>query len=212
MSAEPLMWVVEWEEPYALYPNKTRTEKKDFLRREDAQAFFDERLAESQRMKPEYEAMVSLKRAPFADRLEAWLKALRKHGIRSRKNVTQAAMSKMNEHAPTIFHTGYQGYAYEAWGDEVYFKNEPYNREVSVLHFNHDNMTPAHYQTMRDLLEAYSLPYAWSGSEWENIQIITPHGETLYHACDFCEEMAWLRLSADVDGLRMCTACVEVTA
>lgn len=208
MSAEPLMWFVEWTFPNPLGLGGKTTSREDFLRREDAQAFFDERNAEAQRMKPEHEAMVSLKRAPFAPRLEAWLKALRKNGIRSRKNVSYAAFSKMDENAPTIFHTGWQGSAYEAWGDEVYYKGS--GDFVRILHFNHNNMSPAQYQTMRDLLEAYGLPYAWDGSDYHNLQIITPHGEIVYHACDFCEELAQGSTSEEVDGLRMCKACVEV--
>lgn len=219
MSAEPLMWVVEWTEPNRLFPEKRRTVKQDFLHREDAQAFIDgdldplylPHLSLSEvrsSLSDEDAATLTLKRAPFADRLEAWLKALRKNGIRSRKNVSQAAMSKMNPDAPTVFHTGYQGSAYEAWGDEVYYKS--CGQAVQVLFFNHDNMTPMHYDALRTLLDAYGLPYGWDGTEWSSIQIITPHGALVLHVCDFCEEVAQGAYSVDVGAHRMCKACAEV--
>ena len=211
MSAEKLLWVVEWTKHYDGGGRRKMTHS--FVHAGTAQAFIDgnhEGLAELRSWLSDMDAATrTLKRAPFADRLEAWLKALRKHGIRSRKNLSYAAMSKMNKEAPSIFHTGYQGFAYEAWDDEVYRKNSGY--AVSILHFNHDNMTPAHYQTMRDLLEAYSLPYAWRGSEWQNIQIITPHGRKQgLLVCDFCDEMTNTEDSEVVDGHLMCAACREV--
>lgn len=210
MSAKQLWWVVEWTEHYA--HGGSRKRNYNFLHAGTAQAFIDgnhEGLAKLRSsLSDEDAATLTLKRAPFAFRLDAWLKALRKNGIRSRKNVSQAAMSKMNPDAPTVFHTGWGGYAYEASGDRVYRKGSV--EALFVLHFNHDNMTPMHYDAMRTLLEAYGLPYGWDGTTAQNIKIITPHGESIFHVCDFCEEVAWLRTSADVDGLRMCTACVEV--
>jgi hypothetical protein len=219
MSAVKVLWVVEWTWHYD--DGRSRKMSYSFVHAGTAQAFIDgnhEGLRELRSsLSTEDAATLTLKRAPFADRLEGWLKALRKHGIRSRKNLSQAAMNKMDSTAPTVFHTGYQGYAYEAWDDEVYRKNS--GCAVSVLHFNHDNMTPAHYQTMRDLLEAYSLPYAWSGTEWQNIQIITPHGRKKdgLLVCDFCDEMTNVEdsevLAPTHDGgvcHLMCAACREV--
>lgn len=210
MSAEPLMWVVEWKKHYDGGGGRLMT--YSFLHAGTAQAFIDgnhEGLVELRSsLSDEDEATLTLKRAPFADRLEAWLKALRKHGIRSRKNVSQAAMSKMNGDAPTVFHTGYQGYAYTAWGDEVYRKGS--GDIVSILYFNHDNMTPMHYDALRTLLEAYGLPYGWDGTMATNIQIITPHGESIFHVCDFCEEVVQGSYSVDVGAHRMCKSCQEV--
>lgn len=197
-ASEEMMWVVEWQEPYALDPSRMRTEKKDFLRLDDAQAYMNESGLPQQ----------TLKRAPFARRLEAWLKMLRKNGIRSRKNVSYAAMSKMNPDAPTVFHTGYQGCAYEAWGDEVYRKSS--GEAVRILYFNHDNLTPQHYDALRILLDAYGLPYGWDGTDMQSIQIITPHGELMFHVCDFCEEIAQGSYSVHVGEHRMCKACQEV--
>jgi len=211
MSAvEPLMWVVEWIQHL---PNGgTGKRKHSFLYGGTAQFFIDGKhagLAELRSsLSDEDEATLTLKRAPFADRLEGWLKALRKNGIRSRKNLSQAAMSKMNPDEPTVFHTGYQGYAYEAWDDEVYRKSNG-GHAVRILHFHHDNLTPAHYQTLRELLDAYGLPYAWDGTTAQTVQIITPYGELIYHVCDFCEELAQKSYSADVDGALMCKECVE---
>jgi len=211
MSAvKPLMWVVEW-----IQHGGTGKRKHSFLYGGTAQAFIDGRhegLAQLRSsLSDEEAATLTLKRAPFANRLEGWLKALRKNGIRSRKNLSQAAMSKMNRDAPTVFHTGYQGYAYEASGDEVYRKSNG-GHAVRILHFNHDNMTPAHYQTLRELLDAYGLPYAWDGTTARSIQIITPHGERFGCAvCDFCEELMQKSDGADVDGFLMCKACVEAS-
>jgi len=207
MSAvKPLMWVVEW-----IQHGGTGKRKHSFLYGGTAQAFIDGRhegLAQLRSsLSDEEAATLTLKRAPFANRLEGWLKALRKNGIRSRKNLSQAAVWKMNRDAPTVFHTGSQGYAYEAWDDEVYKKST--GVAVRILYFNHDNLTPAHYQTLRELLEAYGLPYAWDGTTAQNIQIITPHGEIVYGVCDFCEELAQKSYSADVDGALMCKECVE---
>jgi hypothetical protein len=216
MSTEPLMWVVEWTEHYA-HGTGSRKRNYTFHHAGTAQTFQQalidgkhEGLAADLRssLSDEDVATLTLKRAPFADRLEAWLKALRKNGIRSRKNVSRAALSKMNPDAPTVFHTGYQGYAYEAWGDEVYRKNNS-GHLVQILHFNHNNLTPRHYDILRTLLEAYGLPYGWDGTMSTNIQIITPDGEIVYHVCDFCEEVAQGAYSVDVDGLRMCNQCVE---
>lgn len=212
MSAvKPLMWVVEW---FQHLPNGgTGKRKQSFIYGDTAQAFIDGRheglagLRSS--LSDEEAATLTLKRASFADRLEGWLKALRKNGMRSRKNLSQAAMSKMNPDEPTVFHTGYQGYAYEAWDDKVYSKSS--GSPVRILYFNHNNMTPAHYQTMRELLEACDLPYAWDGTTAHNIQIITPYGENAYGVCDFCEELAQKSFGVRVDGCLMCKACVEAS-
>jgi len=210
MSTEPLMWAVEWTEHYA-HGTGSRKRNYTFVHKGTAQHFINnEHIGFSEvrsSLSDEDVATLTLKRAPFADRLEAWLKALRKNGIRSRKNVSQAAMSKMNPDAPTVFHTGYQGYAYEAWGDEVYLKSS--GEIAHILHFNHNNLNTLQYEALRTLLEAYGLPYGWDGTMSTNIQIITPDGEIVYHVCDFCEEVAQGAYSVDVDGLRMCNQCVE---
>lgn len=208
MSAEPLMWVVRWTK----HNHGKFKMNASFLHEGTARQFIEgshEGYAELRSsLSDEDVATLTLERAPFADRLVGWLKAMRKNGIRSRKNVSQAAMSKMDPNAPTVFHTGWQGSAYEAWGDEVYFKSG--GGGVYILHFNHDNLTPAHYQTLRELLEAYGLPYGWDGTEFESVQIITPRGEIVFGVCDFCEEVAQKSYGADVNGCFMCKECVEV--